>query len=68
MDHESVQHKYDAFRNIILNLTRCNYCDDVGGNIENLSIKTVNDFNINQDSIVYFHSFTHISCMNCFVG
>ena len=26
---ESVLHKYNAYRNIILNLFRCNYCNDV---------------------------------------
>ena len=34
---ESVPHKYNAFKNIILNLSRCNYCNDVRGNIENLN-------------------------------
>ena len=51
---ESVPHKYNAFRNNILNLSRCNYCNDVRGNIENLNIIRVNVFNINQGSISLF--------------
>ena len=66
---ESVQHKYDAFRNIVLNLTRCNYCNDVGGNIENLGIKRVNAFDINQGnisllSLLYAYFASEISPIN----
>ena len=51
---ELVPNKYNAFRNIILSLSRCNYCNDIRGNIENLSIIRVNVFNINQGSISLF--------------
>ena len=51
---ELVPNKYYAFRNIILNLSRCNYCNVIRGNIENLNIIRVNVFNINQGSISLF--------------
>ena len=66
---ESVPHKYNAFKNIILNLSRCNYCNDVRGNIENLNTLYEQMFLILLKAvIVYFHSFTHISCVNRFLG
>ena len=51
---ESVPHKCNAFRNIILNLFRWNYCNNIRGNVENLNIIRVNVFNINQGSISLF--------------
>ena len=59
---ESVPHKYNAFSNIILNLSWCNCCNNDRGNIENLNIVQVNVFKINQGSISLF-SLLHVYFM-----
>ena len=40
---------------IVLNLSRCNYCNYVRGGTELLSIKRVSVFNINQSSINFHY-------------